>query len=152
MWICLCELPSITSIIKPVCLSDKLFYIKPEQVVYKFYWCKPVCMSVMYRFYSLKQCMSAMYKFYCLKQCMTVMYKFYCFKQCMSVMYNFYCLKPVRNYVLCKSYIGHCTGVIRKCGLHINTLWRHSKLLNTKTKLLIFHSFTQANLNYCPLI
>ncbi len=46
----------------------------------------------------------------------------------------------------------HVTGVIRKCGFQLNTLQRHSKLLNTKTKLLIFHSFIQANLNYCPLI
>ncbi len=44
------------------------------------------------------------------------------------------------------------TVVIRKCGFMLNTLQQHSKLLNTKTKLLIFHSFIQANLNYCPLI
>ncbi len=42
------------------------------------------------------------------------------------------------------------TGVIRKCGFQLNTLRRHSKLLNTKTKILIFHSFIQANLNYLP--
>ncbi len=46
----------------------------------------------------------------------------------------------------------HVTGVIRKCRFQLNTLRRHSKLLNTKTKLFIFHSFIQANLNYCPLI
>ncbi len=46
----------------------------------------------------------------------------------------------------------HVTGVIRKCGFQLNILQQHSKLLNTKTKLLIFHSFIQANLNYCPLI
>ncbi len=46
----------------------------------------------------------------------------------------------------------HVNGVIRKCGFQLNTLWRHSKLLNIKTKLLIFHSFIQANLNYCSLI
>ncbi len=46
----------------------------------------------------------------------------------------------------------HVTEVIRKCGFQLNTLRRHSKLLNTKTKLLILHSFIQANLNYCPLI
>ncbi len=49
-------------------------------------------------------------------------------------------------------FIEYVTGVIRKCGFQLNTLQRHSKLLNTKTKLLIFHSFIQANLNYCPLI
>ncbi len=49
-------------------------------------------------------------------------------------------------------FIEHVTGVIRKCGFQLNTLQRHSKLLNTKTKLLIFHSFIQANLYYCPLI
>ncbi len=46
----------------------------------------------------------------------------------------------------------HVTGVIRKCGFQLNTLRRHSKLLDTKTNLFIFHSFIQANLSYCPLI
>ncbi len=46
----------------------------------------------------------------------------------------------------------HVTGVIRKCEFQLNTLRRHSKFLNTKTKLIIFHSFIQAYLNYCPLI
>ncbi len=46
----------------------------------------------------------------------------------------------------------HVTGVIKKCEFLLNTVRRHSKLLNTKTKLLIFHSFIQANLNYYPLI
>jgi hypothetical protein len=46
----------------------------------------------------------------------------------------------------------HVSDVIRKCGFQLNTLRRHSKLLNTNTKLKIFYSFIQANLNYCPLI
>ncbi len=46
----------------------------------------------------------------------------------------------------------HVSNIIRKCGFQLNTLWRQSKLLNTKTKLMIFYSFIQANLNYCPLI
>ncbi len=50
------------------------------------------------------------------------------------------------------NFTEHVTGVIRKCGFQLNTLRRHSKLLNTKTKVLIFHSFIHANLNYCPLI
>ncbi len=46
----------------------------------------------------------------------------------------------------------HVSNIIRKCGFQLNTLRRQSKLLNTKTKLMIFYSFIQANLNYCPLI
>ncbi len=44
------------------------------------------------------------------------------------------------------------SGLGSKCGFQLNTLWWHSKLLNIKTKLLIFHSFIKANLNYCLLI
>ncbi len=51
-----------------------------------------------------------------------------------------------------QKFIEHVTGVIRKCGYQLNTLQQHSKLFNTKTKLLICHSFIQANLNYSPLI
>ncbi len=46
----------------------------------------------------------------------------------------------------------HVSDIIRKCGFQLNTLQRQSKLLNTKTKLMIIYSFIQANLNYCPLI
>ncbi len=46
----------------------------------------------------------------------------------------------------------HVSNIIRKCGFQLNTLRRQSKLLNTKSKLMIFYSFIQANLNYCPLI
>ncbi len=46
----------------------------------------------------------------------------------------------------------HVSNIIRKCGFQLNTLQRQSKLLNTKAKLMIFYSFIQANLNYCPLI
>ncbi len=34
----------------------------------------------------------------------------------------------------------------------MNALKRKSKILNTKTKMLIYHAFIEANLNYCPLI
>ncbi len=46
----------------------------------------------------------------------------------------------------------HVSNIIKKCGFQLNTLRRQSKLLNTKTKLMIFYSFIQDNLNYCPLI
>ncbi len=46
----------------------------------------------------------------------------------------------------------HVSNNIRKCGFQLNTLRRQLKLLNTKIKLMIFYSFIQANLNYCPLI
>ncbi len=46
----------------------------------------------------------------------------------------------------------HVIRVIRKCGFQLDTMRQHSKLLNTKIKVLIFHSFIQANLNYWPLI
>ncbi len=44
----------------------------------------------------------------------------------------------------------HVIDIIRKCGFQLNTPRRQSKLLNIKTKLMIFYSFIQANLNYCP--
>ncbi len=46
----------------------------------------------------------------------------------------------------------HVSNIIRKCGFQLNALRHQSKLLNTKTKLMILYSFIQANLNYCPLI
>ncbi len=49
----------------------------------------------------------------------------------------------------------HVTEVIRKCAYQLNALnmlKRKSKILNTKTKMLIYHAFIEANLNYCPLI
>ena len=42
--------------------------------------------------------------------------------------------------------------VIRKCANQLNALKRQSKLLNTRTKLLIYHAFIEANFNFCPLI
>ncbi len=56
------------------------------------------------------------------------------------------------KYDLTKYFTQHVSNIIRKCGFQLNTLQRQSKLLNTKTKLMIFYSFIQANLNYCPLI
>ncbi len=44
------------------------------------------------------------------------------------------------------------TEVIRKCAYQLNALKRTSKILNTKTKMLIYHAFIEANINYCPLI
>ncbi len=44
------------------------------------------------------------------------------------------------------------SNIIWKCGFQLNTLRHQSKLLNTKTKLMILYSFIQANLYYCPLI
>ncbi len=49
-------------------------------------------------------------------------------------------------------FTSHVTEVIRKCTYQLNALKRKSKILNTKTKMLIYHAFIEANLNYCPLI
>ncbi len=46
----------------------------------------------------------------------------------------------------------YVSNIIRKCGFQLNTLRHQSKFLNTKSKLMIFYLFIQANLNYCPLI
>ncbi len=46
----------------------------------------------------------------------------------------------------------HITEVIRKCAYQLNALKWKSKILNTETKMLIYHVFIEANLNYCPLI
>ncbi len=49
-------------------------------------------------------------------------------------------------------FTSHVIEVIRKCAYQLNALKRKSKILNTKTKMLIYHSSIDANLNYCPLI
>jgi hypothetical protein len=46
----------------------------------------------------------------------------------------------------------HVNVVIRKCARQLNVLKRKSRLLNTKTRLLIYHAFIEANFNYCPLV
>ncbi len=40
--------------------------------------------------------------------------------------------------------------MIRKCAYQLNALKQISKILNIK--MLIYHAFIEANLNYCPLI
>ncbi len=40
----------------------------------------------------------------------------------------------------------------QKCAYQLNALKWKSKILNTKTKMLIYHAFIEAILNYCPLI
>ncbi len=47
-------------------------------------------------------------------------------------------------------FTSHVTDVIRKCAYQQNALKQKSKILNTKTKMLMYHSFIGANLNYCP--
>ncbi len=49
-------------------------------------------------------------------------------------------------------FTSHVTEGIRKCAYLLNALKRKSKILNTKTKMLIYYAFIEANLNYCPLI
>ncbi len=49
-------------------------------------------------------------------------------------------------------FTSHVTEVIRKCAYQLSALKRKSKILNTKTNMLIYHAFIEANLNYCPLI
>ncbi len=49
-------------------------------------------------------------------------------------------------------FTSHVTEVIRKCAFQLNALKWKSKILNTKTKMLIYHAFIEENLNYCPLI
>ncbi len=46
-------------------------------------------------------------------------------------------------------FTSHATEVIRKCAYQLNALKRISKILNTKTKMHIYHAFIEANLNYC---
>ncbi len=46
----------------------------------------------------------------------------------------------------------HVNEVCRKAGRQLNALRRKSKLLNTSSKLKVFHAFIRANLNYCPLV
>ena len=46
----------------------------------------------------------------------------------------------------------HVNNIIRKCAYQLNALRRKSKMLNVKTKLLIYHAFIEANFNFCPLI
>ncbi len=49
-------------------------------------------------------------------------------------------------------FTSHVTEVIRKCAYQLNALKRKTKILNTKTKMLIYHTFIEENVNYCPLI
>ncbi len=49
-------------------------------------------------------------------------------------------------------FTSHVTEGIRKYAYQLNALKQKSKILNTKTKMLIYHAFIEANLSYCPLI
>ena len=50
------------------------------------------------------------------------------------------------------SFCNHISNICSKASRQINALARLSRLLDVKTKLLIFNSFIVSNFNYCPLV
>ena len=50
------------------------------------------------------------------------------------------------------SFNKHVSNICAKAAQTLNTLGRISKLLSSKTKMLIFNSFILCNFNYCPLV
>lgn len=49
------------------------------------------------------------------------------------------------------SFDCHVKNIVNKAAKQVNVLRRLSKLLNSKSKLIIFHSFIISNFNFCPL-
>ena len=50
------------------------------------------------------------------------------------------------------TFSNHISNICAKAGRQLSALRRLSKLLDTKTKLIIFNSFILSNFNYCPLV
>ena len=50
------------------------------------------------------------------------------------------------------TFSNHISNICAKAGRQLSALRRLSKLLDTKTKLIIFNSFILSKFNYCPLV